>query len=187
MRKCKYDYIVGIDPDVDESGVAFLAVASRTFQLKTMKLPELLHAIPAYVDEFSTEEKPLSPDEPKKVAVVVELDRLHTHNWHLVPQDTRNSAASKGFDQGRCFQVAVTISEYFQNMGIEVIEKAPLLKIWGPKHDRKISHQEALALQGIHIITRRGQTNPEQRDAMLLALDISEIPIILDPNFYKNR
>lgn len=188
MRKCKYDYIVGIDPDVEKSGVAFLAVGSKTLQLRSLTLPELLKSVSAYVDQFDTEVPPLSFETQHKAVVVVEIDRDHCHNWHLLPEDTKNSAASKGFDQGRCFHVAEAICEILRSEGIEVIEKAPLLKIWsGP--DRKISHAELTSLKGLNIIRegKRSRSSQEQRDAALLALDISEIPLILPPDWKKNR
>ena len=186
--KTKYDYIVGIDPDIERIGVAFLCVKSRILQLTDMPLPELLKAVPAYVDRYAREEPPLSLDPTVKVAVVVEIDRLHTGNWHLTQYDTKRSAASKGFDQGRCFHTAEAICDILRYEGIEVIEKAPLVKMWsGP--DRKITHEELTSLQGINFMfkTNRHKSNQEQRDAALLALDLSDIPLILPPKKRKDR
>ncbi len=188
MRRPKYDYIIGIDPDVEKSGVAFLAVASRTIQLGSMSLPELLKEVPAYVSRFAKVVPPLSLERPTSAVVVVEIDRAHMHNWHLTKYDSRNTAASKGFDQGRCFHVAEAICEILRHEGIEVIEKAPLIKMWhGP--DRKITHAELFGLAGLNIIRagKRNESNQEQRDAALLALDISEIPLVLIPKPKKNR
>lgn len=181
--RTKYDLIIGIDPDTEKSGVAIMSVQAHAFQLRSLALPELLDTVTSLIDDFEQPEEPLSLNKGTKAAVIVEIDREHLHNWHLAKRDTRNSAASKGFDQGRCFQTAAVISELLRSRGITVIEKAPLIKCWSGK-DRKITHDEIFRLKDIHIITA-GKTNQEQRDALLLALDISELPIILLPK--KNR
>lgn len=178
MNKTKYKLIIGIDPDIDKCGVAVLDVASKTISLNDMDITMLIY----HVFEI------LKPYKRDECAVVVEIDRAHCHNWHLTPYDTKASAASKGFDQGRCFSVAETLCQFFNYANCEVVEKAPLVKMWsGP--DRKITHEELTSLVGLNFSfkTKRRTSNQEQRDAALLALDVSDIPIILSPKKRKDR
>lgn len=172
MRQ-KYDFILGIDPDIELCGLAILATESKTAQLSKLPPAALVHEVWQFYRQFGV-------DDGASVTVVIELDRNNHFNWHLSPQDTKAIAKRKGFDQGRCYQTAVMLADYLASCGVPVIEKAPLIKCWEGR-DRKISHDEIERLQGIHILTKHGKTNQEQRDALLLALDVSGIPLRLGP------
>ena len=110
----------------------------------------------------------------RSTAVVVEASWHDTHNWHLSWRDSAGIAARKGYDEGRNHEVGKKIIEMLNHYGIEVVEKRPLRKIWQGK-DRKITHREITAITGWD----KKRSNQEERDAMLLAWDYSNLPIII--------
>jgi hypothetical protein len=110
----------------------------------------------------------------KRIAVVVEASWHKTHNWHLSRRDSAGIAARKGYDEGRNHEAGRKIVETLRYYGIEVIEKEPLRKIWQGT-DRKITHTEITAITGWD----KKRSNQEERDAMLLAWDYSNLPIII--------
>ena len=168
MKK-KYDYVIGIDPDIEKCGVATLTVEDGTVSLQSLSPQDTIFRVLDFAHDYMGYE----------LAVVVELDRKNLFNWHVNPNDTKGTAKRKGFDQGRCYQTAVMIADIIKGCAINVVEKAPLIKMWsGP--DRKITHDEVSRLRGLTIVSDRKTTNQEQRDAILLALDVAEFPIILD-------
>ena len=158
----RYDIILAIDPDVEQSGVARLDVTQRKSWADTLPFPMLIEYIrQVYKTNLG-----------KSVAVVVEASWHKTHNWHLNRRDTLGIAARKGYDEGRNHEAGRKIIEMLNYYGIEVIEKEPLRKIWkGP--DGKITHTEITAITG----WEKKRSNQEERDAMLLAWDRSGLPI----------
>jgi hypothetical protein len=160
----RYDIILAIDPDVEQSGVARLDVTQRKSWADTLPFPMLIEYIrQVYRTNLG-----------KSVAVVVEASWHKTHNWHLNRRDTLGIAAKKGYDEGRNHEAGRKIIEMLNYYGIEVIEKEPLRKIWkGP--DGKITHTEITAITGWD----KKRSNQEERDAMLLAWDRSGLPIVI--------
>ena len=158
----RYDIIIAIDPDVEQSGVARLDVTQRKSWADTLPFPMLIEYIrQVYRTNLG-----------KSIAVVVEASWHKTHNWHLNRRDTLGIAAKKGYDEGRNHEAGRKIIEMLNYYGIEVIEKEPLRKIWkGP--DGKITHTEITAITGWD----KKRSNQEERDAMLLAWDRSGLPI----------
>jgi hypothetical protein len=158
----RYDIILAIDPDVEQSGVARLDVTQRKSWADTLPFPMLIEYIrQVYRTNLG-----------KSIAVVVEASWHKTHNWHLNRRDTLGIAAKKGYDEGRNHEAGRKIIEMLNYYGIEVIEKEPLRKIWkGP--DGKITHTEITAITG----WEKKRSNQEERDAMLLAWDRSGLPI----------
>lgn len=158
----RYDIILAIDPDVEQSGVARLDVTQRKSWAETLPFPMLIEYIrQVYRTNLG-----------KSIAVVVEASWHKTHNWHLNRRDTLGIAAKKGYDEGRNHEAGRKIIEMLNYYGIEVIEKEPLRKIWkGP--DGKITHTEITAITGWD----KKRSNQEERDAMLLAWDRSGLPI----------
>lgn len=158
----RYDIILAIDPDVEQSGVARLDVTQRKSWAETLPFPMLIEYIrQVYRTNLG-----------KSIAVVVEASWHKTHNWHLNRRDTLGIAAKKGYDEGRNHEAGRKIIEMLNYYGIEVIEKEPLRKIWkGP--DGKITHTEITAITG----WEKKRSNQEERDAMLLAWDRSGLPI----------
>ena len=159
----RHDIIIGIDPDVDQSGVARLDVAARKSWADTLPFPMLVEYV-----------RTVHRQNAGKVTVVVEASWHKTHNWHLSRYDRPGVAAKKGYDEGRNHEAGRKLVEVLQYYGIEVEEQPPLRKIWqGP--DRKITHTEITA------ITKwdKKRSNQEERDAMLLAWNRSGLPIII--------
>ena len=160
----RHDIIFGIDPDTEQSGVARLDVAQRKSWAETLPFPVLIE----YIREVC------SINRDKRIAVVVEASWHKTHNWHLSRFDKPGVAAKKGYDEGRNHEAGRKIVESLQYYGIPVIEQPPLRKIWnGP--DRKITHAEITSITGWD----KKRSNQEERDAMLLAWNKSELPIIV--------
>lgn len=158
MRGRSPDLIIGIDPDVDKSGVACIDVAEGTVVADALPLPQLLD----YVVE-------LASIPVRRVSVVVEASWSTAHNWHGKANDGKKVAGRKGYDVGRNHQTGMDIIDLLRHRGIEVVERPPLLKVWRGR-DGKITHEEMTPLCGWD----RKRSNQEERDALLLAWDFSE-------------
>lgn len=162
----KYDLIIAIDPDVDGSGVAHLA--DRSLYTIRMTLPRLAKFLEEHV-------------KPYNALVVVEASYLVTGNWHLEKSDSRAKAAAKGRNVGRNHEIGRQIVEFCKFYGITYEEKLPLKKIWHSR-DGKISKAELESLcKGSGIGYQFAGNDQEQRDAALLAIDRSGIPMIMAP------
>ena len=160
----RYDTIIAIDPDAEKSGVAKLDVAERKSWADTLPFPLLVE----YVRQA------IRMNKGRSIAVVVEASWHDTHNWHLLRRDSLGIAVKKGYDVGRNHETGKKIIEMLNHYGIEVVEKEPLRKIWQGT-DRKITHTEITAITGWD----KKRSNQEERDAMLLAWDYSNLPIII--------
>lgn len=158
----KADIIIGIDPDVNKSGVG---VVSRDGKVDVFSytFPELIE----YLKLCST----LGITMEKTCVVVVEASWKISTNWHTGRGDSIRTAARKGKDAGRCHEVGRKIVECAQYYGLEVVERLPLKKIWKGK-DGKITDEEIKAFMPI-----QERTNQEERDAALLAWDYAGLPI----------
>ena len=76
-------YVIGIDPDVEKSGVALLDCAAREFKrVEAMKFPDV-------VDRFA--ELAAMKADGKDVVVVIE-DSYLSANWHVNPRDNKATA-----------------------------------------------------------------------------------------------
>lgn len=163
-ERMKYDYIIAIDPDVDKSGVATLDVRNKNFAglgLTNLSFPDLIH----YVAEFKRKY------ENTPFIVIVEAGWMAQGNWHLSFKETKQRAASKGYDVGRNHETGHKIVECLKHFGVEVLEHYPLRKCWKGK-DGKITHEELAYFTGIS-----GRTNQDARDAALLAWNFAKLPI----------
>lgn len=166
--KTRADYIIGIDPDTDKSGIAQVRVAGREVELFSASFPELLD----YLQRMRQKEL----TEGVKVMVVVEASWRISTNWHTKRAESVRTAARKGKDAGRCHEVGRKIVECARYYGLEVKEQLPLKKIWKGK-DGKITHEEISAF--IRMGTR---SNQETRDAALLAWNEAGFPIRIITN-----
>lgn len=158
------DIIIGIDPDVDMSGVARIDVEGRKVWADTLPFPLLI--------EYLLTVKQAAKMKGKRLLVVVEASWLISHNWHLGFRDSKAVAAKKGEGVGRMHETGRKIVEMLNHYGIEVKEQIPLKKIWKGK-DGKITHEEITQIVGWD----RKRSNPEQRDALLLAWNESGLPM----------
>ena len=160
----KPDIIIGIDPDVDLSGVARVDVSEKRVWADTLPFPLLL--------EYILTVREVAKVKKKSLLVVIEASWLISHNWHLKPGDTPRIAAKKGENVGRCLELGRNLVEMLNHYGIEVKEQLPLKKIWnGP--DGKITHDELVYMTKWD----KKRSNQEQRDAILLAWNESGLPM----------
>ena len=155
-----HDIIIGIDPDVEASGVATLIRRTKKIDATTMKLPAL-------VDYLRRVRYPTLT-----IAVVVEASWTTAHNFHSLPSDSKAVAAKKGYHVGRNHQIGIDIADIARHFSLDVRLQPPLRKIWKGK-DRKITHEEICAITGY----TAKRSNQEERDAMLLAWTSANLPI----------
>lgn len=164
--KSEYDVVIGIDPDVDKNGVAYLVVDSKTLFVHKLTLPELM--------EFLTFSKGMLEKSGQKLLVCVEAGWLNKSNWHLPPGASARKAAAMGEAVGRNQQIGHDIVDLCRAMNIEVEEVKPLRKCWKGK-DGKITTAELENITG----QKLGRINQEVRDAILIAWTKAELPIVL--------
>ena len=156
--------IIGIDPDVDQSGIGRLDVAERKCTATHLPFPLLID----YIKDVAQVAR------MKKVSLVVyvEASWLISHNWHIQFRDTKAVAAKKGQEVGRMHETGRKIVEMLEHYGIDVREQHPLKKCWQGK-DGKITHNEITQV----CKWDRKRSNQEERDAMLIAWYASGLPI----------
>lgn len=155
-----HDIIIGIDPDVEASGVATLISGTKKIEATTMTLPVLM-------DYLRRVQYPTLT-----VAVVVEASWTTAHNFHLLPFDNKAVATKKGYKVGRNHQIGIDIANIARHFSLDVRLQPPLRKIWKGKN-RKITHEEICAITGY----TAKRSNQEERDAMLLAWTSANLPI----------
>ena len=179
-RKIKYDVVIGIDPDVERSGLAILGQYDMKLTVNSHPFPELLEIVRSVAFEGA--------ELGHATVVYVEAGWRNKSNWHLSPKDTRASAAKKGEHVGRNQETGRKIVEMLRHYGIQVMEQSPLRKCWQGK-DGKITHEELKRLcqmSGIEFNSPR--SNQEERDSALLAITCSGLPIkykVVESNFNK--
>lgn len=163
MNETKGFYI-GIDPDVDRNGVAFLDLEHRTLDIQLLPFPQTLDYIRQARDYATKTHTPYK--------VIIEAGWLNHGNWHLKHWDGRAASAAKGVDQGRNEQTSRLLGEMCAHYGIPYEHKRPLPKCWSGK-DRKITQEELQQVTGQKI----KRTNQEGRDAALLAWEKAGFPM----------
>lgn len=170
-RTKKYEVILGVDPDSKASGLCVLVPKTKEIAVLTLTFPQLLEKFTQYAHEYVMD-----------IIVIVEASWLkqskngNTANWHVKPGDNLKVASAKGEGIARNQQVGRLIVEMCKHWSIDVIEKAPLIKSWnGP--DRKITQEEI----EYFIPGFPSKSNPETRDATLLAWDFAGFPIKVKP------
>ncbi len=157
-------YYVGIDPDVDKSGLVVIDRQGRCIlHAEALDFPGVL----VYLNLLKQEHA----QEPMTVLVVIE-DSDFSVNWHYNRHDSKGVCAAKGRSVGMCHATARHLRECCENMGLPVMMQQPLRKLWRGK-DGKITHEEAaLFMPGLP-----ARTNQEVRDAALLAWEVAGLPI----------
>lgn len=157
----RHDNVIGIDPDAEKSGVAFLEVKTRKLEVANLTFPDLLDYL-----QFSKEQ---GEKTGQSLIVVVEAGwMVGKSNYHPF-QGHRAEKIAK--DVGRNHETGRKIAEMCRHWGIEVLEHHPLRKMWKGK-DGKITHEELVYFTGLI-----GRTNQESRDAALLAWEYAGLPI----------
>lgn len=159
----KHQNIIGVDPDVTKSGVAFLEVKSTKMEATSLSFPDLLDYL-----QFVKKKR---DETGETVVVVVEASWLISHHWQTKAGDNRRVVAAKGNSAGRNHEVGRKIVEMCEHYGLEVIEQRPLKKCWKGR-DGKITAEELRYFTGLE-----DRTNQEARDAALLAWSQAGLPI----------
>ena len=160
----KYDIVIGIDPDIDKSGVAYLNVNNRTLEVSTLSFAQVVEYFNHVVEQKKA---------GQSVIVVVEASWMMKSNWHLKFGSRKEYAAATGYKVGQNHQTGKLICEMARAIGLEVLEHAPLRKCWKGK-DGKITADELKQITGLI-----GRTNQESRDAALLAWCYANLPMRL--------
>lgn len=162
--KEKAKIVIGIDPDVDGSGVGIVDLVTKQVTKTQLRLPELVE----YLRERGN------------VMVYIEAGWMNGGNHHL--QNKGQWHASKiGEQVGRNHQVSKLIGEFCEYHGIPFTFVRPLTKHWHGK-DGKITHEELMSLiEGSGLKMAKCRTNYETRDAILLAMNHSNIALRMAP------
>lgn len=168
----KTDIIIGIDPDIDQSGVATITTATGIVTTQRMRFPDLL-------DHLASEHGKAAMG-GLKLAVHVEAGWLNTSNWHTNRRMGANYNAAIGQAVGRNQAVGMKLLEMCRHMGMDAFAVRPLQKtmrvgsgtqqMWGGT-DGKVRADELerlLADNGLYM--PKGRTNQDERDAVLIAL-----------------
>ena len=158
--------VIGVDPDIEKSGMAVLDLAARTLEVGTYPFPELLERI-----RKMERETPVGD----RFTVLVEAGWMNKGNWHVT--ESRNGkfspsayAAAVGASQGENGAVGKLILECLKYEGIDAVPKKPLRKCWrGP--NGKITHAELVRECELYRVNFKDKrSNQEERDSALLAL-----------------
>lgn len=158
----KTNTIIGIDPDVEKSGVAILTIEPYSLNLKSMTFSELVDFAYASVEHKDD------------MSVVVEGGWINHSHFHLSAKTRGYLAARMGNDVGRNHETGRKIIEVFEHLGYAVDIQKPLRKIWKGK-DGKITKQELEAFAG-----PVGLCNQDCRDAALLAWDKAGLAFVIN-------
>ena len=137
----KEKIIIGIDPDVEKSGVA---VKCKTFtKLSNLKFFELFDLLSAYKETRES------------ILVYVECGYLNASNWHKKVNQSASVNAKIGERTGANFETAKKICEMCEYLGIEHVKIKPTKSKVNAEFFRQITKIDA-------------RTNQEQRDAYML-------------------
>lgn len=157
----KFDNIIGIDPDKEKSGVAFLKPKTRQLEVANLTFPMLL--------DYLQHAKKVRDESGESLVVVVEAGWMNAKSCFHTAQG--KSAEKIAKDVGANHETGRKIVEMCKHYGIEVVQHIPLVKCWKGK-DRKITHEELASFTGL-----TGRTNQDARDAALLAWVFANLPI----------
>lgn len=162
--KIKYDRVIGIDPDVNKSGVTELHVATRMINIAALSFPDLMDYLQFVKKELA--------DKGESVIVVIEAGWKKQSNWHTTNTRSIAVAAKTGNSTGRNHEVARKIAEMARHYGLDVDEIYPLKKVWKGT-DGKITHEELSYIVG-GLTKRQSQ---DCRDSCLIAWEYAGLPI----------
>lgn len=147
MKKTSKIFI-GIDPDVDKSGVAYYVSSNKKLTLKSLTFFDLLEYLKKVKKNFSDVEN-------VKLTVVIEGGWLNKSNWHVVKNGTAAVNAKIGSHVGENHEVGRKIVEMCQYLNINHIVVTP--------RRTKVKEEYFKMLTGY-----KARTNQEKRDAALL-------------------
>lgn len=152
-----YEYFIGIDPDIEKSGVAVVTGATLV-QCETMPFPTLCEFL-TYCNREIT-------------LVVIEASWTTSKNWHMMAHyGSTARAAALGRSVGLNHATGIHLAAMAEHMGFDVRLQPPLKKI-GHGHDGKLTHEDA----AYYIKGLPARTNQEERDAARLAWVAAGLP-----------
>jgi hypothetical protein len=157
-------YTIGIDPDVEKSGVAVVEKETRRIECAALTFAQTLDYL-QWVAKRAEETG-------ATVKVYVEAGWLNQSNWHVKRDDGKAVVAKKGVSQGRNEEVSRLLGEMCEHYGLDWKHIKPFRKCWQGR-DRKITHDELCAVTGMVY----GRTNQEMRDAALIAWVEAGLPV----------
>lgn len=163
----KFDAVIGIDPDVEKNGVAYLDTATRDMEVLNLPFAQLIDYL-CYV-------KRCCETNNRAFITVIEAGWMNAGNWHFRYSDSKAKVAELGRATGRNHQTGILLAEMCAFLKIPYVLQKPLVKVWRG-HDRKITAEELKSFTGI-----KGRTNQEGRDAALLAWTYAGLPIKIEP------
>lgn len=157
--------IIAIDPDTERSGVATM-VDDVMIKTESYSFPELI--------EYARGAADISEVSGRVFEVYVEAGWLNEKpNFHGKHGRVGEKIASA---VGANWQTGKLIIETLAFYGINAVPVKPYKKIWrGP--DGKITHDELASIKGVTLLKKR--TNQDERDAALIAIYQSGMPIIM--------
>lgn len=165
-----YDYVIGIDPDVEVNGVAF--VDKRGVCYDTMTFAE--------TEEYLKRWRDYARNDGGRLMVFIEAGWLNKSNWHVSRNMPSHYSAAIGVKVGQNQGVGkclLNVCEYHDIPCQAVEPLSKTIKVNGVRYNRwrgkdgKITAEElsrVLEYNNLPPIKRR--TNQDQRDAILIAL-----------------
>lgn len=138
--------LIGIDPDVEKSGVAYYESDTKKLELSNLKFFQLFD----YLQHVERNKGDLD-----EVTVIVEAGWLNKSNWHAVKDSSSSKNAQIGQRTGANHEVGKKIVEMCQYIGLNYELVKPTKS--------KIKHKYFAFMTGI-----LQKTNQEQRDAGML-------------------
>lgn len=161
-------FYVGIDPDIKGHGVASVLV--KEGKVVGVELRRLIRtAIPQFLNYLLVD--------ADVVAVAVERSWNEDESVPGLWNAKGNGYAAKtaAYSIGRCHQCGIELVNDIRAVNYKTVLQPPLPKCWGEGRDSKISHLEVKnLLSSINPEIRQPKvTNPETRDALLIALKVA--------------
>ena len=157
----KYQTIIGIDPDVHKSGVAFLDTRTKQLEISTLEFYQLIKYIEWAHDR--------SIENNQSLIVIIEAGWLNSKsNFH---GETGARAQRIAKNVGANHQTGKHIVDMCEGIGVDVVLQKPLNKGWKGR-DGKITHEELAYFTGI-----TGKTSQDGRDAGLIAWNYAGLPM----------
>ena len=157
----RHNTIIGIDPDVDKSGIANLNTDTRDIVVTKLDFPNLIDYL-LHVDRLTRANN-------KTMIVVVEASWLVSKSNYHAHYGKAGDAISRKV--GENHQTGKLIVEMCKHHNIEVESMYPLKKMWRGR-DGKITADELRQVCGV-----KCQTNQEMRDACLIAWCFGNFPL----------
>lgn len=158
----KADVIVGIDPDIENSGVCIIKPKEKSICISSASITELMYIFKGM--EVDSKEK------GEKIRIFVEAGWKNESNWHINPSFAKKVCVEIGRRTGLNHATAKIIADIVRNyFQLDVTEIKPLKKCWKGK-DGKITHEELNGLLRQYGFDEIKRSNQDIRDAAAIAL-----------------